>query len=187
MRIFTIGHSNHTADVFLHLLEHHEVKTLVDVRRFPGSRKWPHFNRDALALLLDEHNISYQWMESLGGRRSRKDPDVAPFLDDATTAGLENDSFRAYAAYMQSDTFRKALDDLIEIAQSNRTATMCSEGPWWRCHRRLISDALIARGVEVQHIMTAADPKPHILTDVARIEEGSVTYPHPMFAAPSQE
>ncbi|RMH34222.1 MAG: DUF488 domain-containing protein [Nitrospirae bacterium] len=183
MTIYTIGHSNRPKDEFLQLLDHHAIAALVDVRRFPGSRKWPQYHRTALAECLRQHGIDYHWMKTLGGRRSRKDPDVMPFLDEAIIGGLRQEAFRTYAAYMQSDVFRRALEALIERAQSQSVAIMCAERLWWRCHRRLISDALVANGVEVWHIVTDREPQPHVLTDVARITGKQVTYPPPIFVS----
>ncbi|RMH34414.1 MAG: DUF488 domain-containing protein [Nitrospirae bacterium] len=183
MRIYTIGHSNRSKDEFLQLLNRHAITALVDVRRFPGSRKWPHYNRQVLAECLHQHGIDYHWMEALGGRRSRKDPNVAPFLDEAIIGGLEQEAFRTYAAYMQSDMFRQALEALIVRGQSQPVVIMCAERLWWQCHRRLISDVLVASGVEVWHIVTNREPQPHVLTNVAHIAGKRVTFPPPMFAS----
>jgi uncharacterized protein (DUF488 family) len=168
--IVTIGHSNHPLDRFLALLAQHEVEALVDIRRFPGSRKHPHFNRDSLAAALQKAGVEYRWLEALGGRR-RKQRDESPNL------GLENKSFRNYADYMLTEEFRDGVEQLLELAQKKRTAILCAEGLFWQCHRRLVSDFLVANEVTVQHIMPAGDLRPHPLTRSAVIESGQVTYP----------
>lgn len=178
--VYTIGHSNREASQFVALLRAHDIELLVDVRRFPGSRRLPHFNREALEQTLRDAGIDYLWMESLGGRRSRKDAADAD-VDSADVAGWENSSFRSYAAYMQTPAFEAALDELVEHASTRRTAIMCSEAMWWQCHRRLISDALVARGHTVLHIMSEAKPKPHVVTEFARVAGDRVTYPAPLF------
>jgi uncharacterized protein (DUF488 family) len=182
--LYTIGHSNRDADTFLALLRRHDIKCLVDVRRFPGSRRLPQFNREALQAQLATANIDYRWMEPLGGRRSSKD--VAAEVDDASAAGWENSAFRAYAAYMQTPAFDAALHELLAIAEKQRTAIMCSEAVWWQCHRRLISDALIAKGRDVLHILSESAPKPHALTEFARIDGERATYPAPLFDQQTQ-
>lgn len=178
--VLTIGHSNRTAEAFVALLREHDVVLLVDVRRFPGSRKWPQFGREALMQTLRSAGIEYDWMESLGGRRSSKDA-AGQGIDPDTTAGWENKGFRAYAAYMQTPEFHDALARFLARAVSQRTAIMCSEALWWQCHRRMISDALVALGHDVQHIMGDGETKPHRLTDFACADNGHVTYPSPLF------
>jgi uncharacterized protein (DUF488 family) len=168
--IVTIGHSNHPLDRFLDLLAQYEVEALVDIRRFPGSRKHPHFNRDNLAAALQKADVEYRWLEALGGRR-RKQRDESPNL------GLENKSFRNYADYMLTDEFRDGVKKLLEPARKKRTAILCAEGLFWQCHRRLVSDFLTAKGVPVQHIMPTGELRPHPLTRGAVIESGQVTYP----------
>lgn len=172
--IFTVGHSTHPFDEFLDLLTRHGIEALVDIRRFPGSRKFPHFNRDHLASALPEAGVEYHWIEALGGRRK-----PSGGLSQSKNLGLRNESFRNYADYMASPEFAKAIGQLRQLAQEKRTAFMCSEGPYWRCHRRLASDDLLARGVEVQHIMPSGSLRPHTLTEAARIDDGKLTYPPP--------
>ena len=178
--MYTIGHSNRSAEAFLELLRVHGLAQLVDVRRFPGSRRLPHFNRESRQRALEAANIDYHWMESLGGRRSNKDADLGN-INGSSVAGWENSAFRAYAAYMQTPAFEAALDELVTFAEAKPTAIMCSEAVWWQCHRRLISDALISRGHTVLHILSEAEPKPHALTEFARVEHRRVTYPAPLF------
>ena len=168
--VLTIGHSNHTLDRFLALLASHEVEALADIRRFPGSRKHPHFNRDNLAAALPKSGVEYHWLEALGGRRHKR-------RDESPNLGLENEGFRNYADYMLTDEFREGVEKLLEVAQRKRTAIMCAEGLFWQCHRRLVSDFLAANGVTVQHIMPGGELRPHKLTDSAVVENRQVTYP----------
>jgi uncharacterized protein (DUF488 family) len=168
--VLTVGHSNHPLGRFLALLARHEVEALADIRRFPGSRKHPHFNRDSLAAALQKAGIEYHWLEALGGRRPKG-------LDESPNQGLENQSFRNYAGYMLTDEFRQGVENLLEVARRKRTVLMCAEGLFWQCHRRLVSDFLIANGVAVEHIMPSGELRPHTLTKGAVIEGGQVTYP----------
>ncbi len=168
--IFTIGHSTHPLEHFLALLDQHEIKALVDIRRFPGSRKHPQFNQDSLAAALSNAGVEYKWLEALGGRRHKT-------LDESPNLGLVNQSFRNYADYMPTDDFQEGVGQLLEIATRKRTALMCAESLFWRCHRRLVCDFLTANGVTVQHIMPNGDLQPHKLTDGAAVEGGRVTYP----------
>jgi uncharacterized protein (DUF488 family) len=168
--VLTIGHSNHPLDRFLALLAQHEIKALVDIRRFPGSRKHPHFHRDSLAAALQQSGVESHWLEALGGRRHKQ-------RDESPNLGLESQGFRNYADYMLTDQFREGADKLLEIARRKRTAIMCAEGLFWQCHRRLVSDFLVANGVTVQHIMPTGELRAHTLTSGAVIEGGQVTYP----------
>lgn len=168
--IFTIGHSNHDLDRFLALLAQHEIKALVDIRRFPGSRKHPHFNRAYLARAVQNAGIDYLWFEVLGGRRPKE-------KGASTNLGLENQSFRNYADYMLTGQFREGVKKLLDTATQKLTAIMCAEGLFWQCHRRLVSDFLLANDISVQHIMPDGKLRPHTLTKGAKAENGSVTYP----------
>ncbi len=168
--VLTIGHSNHPLDRFLALLAQHGVEAMVDIRRFPGSRKHPHFHRDNLAAALPKSGVEYCWLEALGGRRHK-------WWDESPNLGLENRGFRNYADYMRTEEFREWVRTLLEVARQKRTAIMCAEGLFWRCHRRLVSDFLAANGVTVQHIMPSGELRPHKLTNGAVIESGQVTYP----------
>ena len=170
LSVLTIGHSNHPLERFLALLAQHEVEALVDIRRFPGSRKHPHFNRDILAAALPKAGVEYRWLEALGGRRHTQ-------RDESPNLGLENKGFRNYTDYMLTDEFREGMEKLLELSRKKRTAIMCAEGLFWQCHRRLVSDFLIANGVTVQHIMPNGEMRPHKLTKGAVIESGQVTYP----------
>ncbi len=139
--VFTIGHSNHPMERFLELLVRHRIELLVDIRRFPGSRKHPHFNRESLDASLAAKNISYEWIEELGGRRKASAESASP------NQGLRNESFRNYADYMLTPEFQQGIDKLLALAARRPTAIMCAEGLWWQCHRRLVSDYLLANGL----------------------------------------
>jgi uncharacterized protein (DUF488 family) len=169
--IYTIGHSTLSLEAFLGLLRSHGIQCLADIRRFPGSRKYPHFNREALSASLGDAGIDYVWLERLGGRRAKQKS-----LDSPNTA-LRNDSFRNYADYMATEEFRSGIDELLTLAQKKVTAYMCSEAVYWRCHRRLVSDYFLANGIVAQHIMSAGKPRPHTLTEGAVMADGALTYP----------
>jgi|SRR5579884_755937 len=168
--LFTIGHSTHPPERFLALLDHHGIEALADIRRFPGSRKHPQFNRDDLAGALQRAGIDYHWLQALGGRRGKG-------RDGSSNLGLHNASFRNYADYMLTPEFREGVAGLLEIAERKSTVLMCAESLFWRCHRRLVSDFLTAMGITVQHIMPTGALRPHTLTPGAVIREGAVTYP----------
>ena len=176
--LLTIGHSNHLFDDFLALLEQHGIEAVVDIRRFPSSRKFPHFNREVLDAVLKEKGIDYHWLEALGGRRHGKATDYP-----TPNLGIRNQEFRNYADHMLTENFREGVERLLEIAGDRRTAIMCAEGFFWRCHRRLVSDYLLANGVAVQHIFPTGESKPHNLTAGAKVDDGKVTYPaeQPLF------
>ena len=176
--IFTIGHSTHPLDVFLKLLARHDIEALADVRRFPGSRKHPQFNRDTLASALAEARVEYRWFEALGGRRQKSDA-------ESKNVGLRNESFRNYADYMANSAFQDAAKELVALARRKRTAFMCSEGLFWRCHRRLVSDYLLVQGLTIQHIMPGGELQSHTLTKGARADGGEVRYPAPQEDQPT--
>lgn len=173
MVIFTIGHSNHSVERFLELLIRHRIELLADIRRFPGSRKHPHFSREGLEQSLLAHNVRYEWLEELGGRRPALRGDESP------NQGLRNESFRNYADYMGTAAFDHGISKLTAYAQDQKTAIMCAEGLWWQCHRRLVSDYLVANDHEVLHIFPDGQTKPHVLTPEARAAHGRVIYPAP--------
>lgn len=173
LELFTIGHSTHPLERFLALLTQHEIQLLADIRRFPGSRKFPHFNRDSLASSLPVAGLDYCWIEALGGRRQKRKSSSSANL------GLRNESFRNYADYMPTEPFREGIRQLLEEAGKKRTAFVCSEGLFWRCHRRLVSDYLLGRGIAVQHIMPSGELRPHALTSGVIVVAGEVTYPPP--------
>jgi len=166
--VFTIGHSTRPLDDFIALLAGNGVIQLADVRTVPKSRRHQQFVREALAESLPRAGIAYRHFPGLGGLRK-------PRQDSANTA-WRNDSFRGYADYMETAPFVRALEELIAWA-GRPTAIMCAEAVWWQCHRQLVADALVARGVEVRHIVSAAAPQAHKLTEFARVEGTHVTYP----------
>ena len=169
MRILTVGHSTHPIEKFVALLAAHGVEQLVDVRTIPKSRHNPQFNGDALEHSLRESGVAYLHMPGLGGlRHPRK---------DSINTGWKNASFRGYADYMQTPAFEESLHELREAASKNVTAIMCAEAVPWRCHRSLIADALTARGIEVDNILSEKSLKRHAYTPFAKIEGGKVTYP----------
>lgn len=167
--IWTIGHSTRSADAFVAVLRSHGIEVVADVRRFPGSRRHPHFGSEALAHRLAAEGIAYTWMSRLGGRRRGES---LPQHE-----GWRNPSFRAYAAYTWSEEFAAGLDELLHAAAAQRVAIMCSELLWWRCHRALISDVLHFLGIEVIHIASEAAGKLHTYTSPARVAAGELTYP----------
>jgi uncharacterized protein (DUF488 family) len=167
--VLTVGHSTRSIEEFLALLKAHGVEQLADVRTIPKSRRNPQFNRDALQSVLVREGIAYVPMPGLGGlRRPRK---------DSINTAWRNDSFRGYADYMQTAEFDQSLQELIEIASRRPTAIMCAEAVPWRCHRSLIADALLARGVPVEDIMSESVRKPHTYTPFAKVNGTTVTYP----------
>jgi uncharacterized protein (DUF488 family) len=174
--VFTIGHSNHSIDEFIALLTQHGIELLVDVRRYPSSRRLPQFNRPSLATTLQEHGIEYHWLESLGGHRKEGRADSPNF-------GLKDESFRNYADHMLGDEFRAGVDRLLEIAENRRVAIMCAEKSFHDCHRKLTSDFLLAGGVVVRHILATGELAEHTLSDLAKVQDDRVTYPesHPLF------
>jgi uncharacterized protein (DUF488 family) len=169
-QVFTIGHSTHPLDRFLGLLAQHRIEALVDIRRFPSSRKFPHFNRTSLASALQNAGVEYHWLDDLGGRRRK-------MKESSLNLGLENEAFRNYADYILTDEFRIGVEKMRELAGRNRVAIMCAEAVFWRCHRRLVSDFLVANGAVVQHIMPTGELRPHTLTRSAVVEGGRLTYP----------
>jgi uncharacterized protein (DUF488 family) len=169
-RIFTIGHSTRTFDEFIAILNAHGVKAVADVRLIPKSRRYPHFNDESLAKELPKAGIEYHPFKSLGGRRR---PDKHSSLNLA----WRNDSFRGYADFMQTPAFAEALEELMVLARRIPTTTMCAEAVPWRCHRSLISDALLARGWEVLDIMSETKAPPHKLPKFAEVDGTTVTYP----------
>jgi uncharacterized protein (DUF488 family) len=165
---YTIGHSTRSLDEFLALLAAYRIEQLIDIRSIPKSRRHPHFAREALARSLEQARIAYRHCPALGGRRK-------PRPDSPNTA-WRVEGFRGYADYMETDAFRHAVDELVVGAQSARTVIMCAEAVWWRCHRQLVADALVARGVGVRHITSATAAPAHSLTEFAQIANGRVTY-----------
>ncbi len=167
--VMTIGHSTRPVKEFIQLLKAHSVKRLVDVRTVPRSRHNPQFNRRELSEAMHSVRLHYRYMPGLGGFR-RTSP-------DSINTGWHNASFRGFADYMQTAEFRKQLDDLVKLAKLERIAIMCAEAVPWRCHRSLISDALLARGIEVFEITSALRTQVHRLTPWGRVNGVQVTYP----------
>ena len=167
--LFTIGHSTRAMEELIHALQAHGIKTLVDIRAFPMSRRLPHFNRESLEEALPKAGIEYVWMKELGGRRNRS-------LPDSPNVGLRNDSFRNYADYMLTPAFEQAMDHLINLGESSPTAYMCAERVYFHCHRMLVSDWLVAHGHQVRHIENEKPARQHTLMAEARIEDGKLIY-----------
>jgi hypothetical protein len=173
--IWTLGHSNHPIASFLALLEESSIRLVADVRRFPGSRRNPQFRREEFEHHLGGSGIAYHHFAGLGGRRSARAP-------DSPNTGWRVEAFNAYADYMGTEAFRTSLAELEQLAAESPTAILCAEALPWRCHRRLIADALIVRGWIVRDIMAAGKVQPHHLTDFARVVDGRLTYPEaPLF------
>ena len=169
MRMWTIGHSTRTIDEFISLLEENAIKLLADVRAWPGSKRYPQFNKDALKESLNAHGIRYEHFPELGGKRKSK--------PDSRNTAWRNASFRGYADYMETEQFQKGIERLLDVAaEASPTAIMCAEAVWWRCHRSLIADYLKARGVKVLHVLGANKVEPHPYTSAARIVDGELSY-----------
>jgi len=169
LAIFTIGHSTHPIDEFVGILQAYGIRRLADVRIMPRSRHNPQFNQETLARSLQTADIAYRHMPGLGGLRHAR--------RDSINTGWRNASFRGYADYMQTPEFEANLEALITLASDEPTAIMCAEAVPWRCHRSLIADALVARGIPVEEILTATKAQPHALTSFAKVDGHTVTYP----------
>jgi uncharacterized protein (DUF488 family) len=168
LTIWTVGHSTRGALEFLELIRAHRIEAIADVRRFPGSRRHPHFAREQLEPFLESHEIRYGWMPELGGRRKP--------LKESRNDGWRVAAFRGYADYMGTPEFADAIAKLLELADAARAAVMCAESLWWQCHRRLISDWLVAHGHAVMHIETVTKASPHKLITPAKIVDGRLSY-----------
>jgi uncharacterized protein (DUF488 family) len=167
--VCTIGHSNRPIDEFLALLREHGVALVLDIRTVPRSRHNPQFNRDELPASLGRAGIGYRHVAELGGLRHAR--------PDSPNTGWRNASFRGYADYMQTPEFAHNVDEVAQLAQHTRCALMCAEAVPWRCHRSMVADALLVRGVPVEHIMGPHKRKPHTLTPFAKVEGTRITYP----------
>lgn len=169
--VYTIGHSTRTIDEFIRLLRENDIQLLIDVRRFPGSKRHPQFNKSNLERSLNNANIDYLHMEVLGGRRGKP-------KKNSKNDGWTNSGFQAYADYINTTEAREAINKLIEYARQTTYALMCAEAVYWRCHRQLIADVLVARDLSVQHILGPKQVNKHRIKDMARIlEDGQVIYP----------
>jgi uncharacterized protein (DUF488 family) len=166
--LHTVGHSTHPIERFLGLLGQHQIALLVDARSYPSSKRWPQFNQEALREAVERAGITYRWLKGLGGRRR--------LTGESINDGWEHPAFRAYADYIAGTEGQAALGELIETAEASRVAVMCSEGLWWQCHRRIISDYMTVRGREVMHIMPDGKPVVHRLTPFAVERDGVIEY-----------
>jgi len=166
--ILTVGHSNHAREKFLEILKAHRIERVIDVRRFPASRRWPHFDASSLGRSLPEAGVEYTGMPELGGRRKTR--------PDSPHTAWRVEAFRGYADFMDTPEFAAALERVIALAKGGRCALMCAEALPWRCHRSLIADALLARGWEVFEILSAKEAHPRKLPGFARLEGTRVIY-----------
>ena len=171
MTTWTIGHSTRTLAEFIDALRSQQIETLADVRALPGSRRYPHFNQAGLAPALGAEGIAYEHFPDLGGRRKPQ--------PGSRNSAWRNAAFRGYADYMETPGFADAMRHLTTLASAQRTAIMCAEAVWWRCHRSLISDLLKARGWTVIHIVDAKKTQEHPFTSAARLVDGALTYEPP--------
>ncbi|HVO74684.1 MAG TPA: DUF488 domain-containing protein [Ignavibacteriaceae bacterium] len=166
--IWTIGHSTRSIEEFIEILNSFSIELLVDVRSYPGSRRYPQFNIENLSVSLPENGIRYLHMKNLGGRRK---PDK-----NSVNTGWKNDAFKGYADYMETDGFKEGIDKLTDLALREKTSIMCAEALWWRCHRSLISDYLKFKGWSVFHITAKDKAEEHPFTKPARINRGRLFY-----------
>jgi uncharacterized protein (DUF488 family) len=163
LTVWTVGHSTRPIDDFLAVLSRYEIELIADVRRFPGSRRLPQYSAPAFEEALAARGIAYRWLPALGGRR-RPDP-------DSVNVAWRNASFRAYADHVATEEFAAGLFELLILAEGLRTAVMCAEILWWRCHRRIIADVLTSLGVEVVHIRDERISEIHRVTELAPLDE----------------
>jgi uncharacterized protein (DUF488 family) len=166
--VWTIGHSTRTLEEFLELLNANRIEAVADVRRYPGSRRWPHFAREPLTRALESRGLLYIWLPELGGRRT-------PRSDSPNTA-WRSPAFRGYADYMATEPFAQGLDRLVNLASGLRSSILCAESLWWRCHRGLIADVLRWLQFEVIHILGPGSTAPHPYTAAARLVRGRLSY-----------
>ncbi|HEU4994265.1 MAG TPA: DUF488 domain-containing protein [Gemmatimonadaceae bacterium] len=166
--VWTIGHSTRGIEEFVSVLAAYDIETLIDVRRFPESRRQPQFGHAALDRSLAGPGIAYRWLPALGGRRSPQ--------PDSVNLGWRNTAFRGYADHVASEEFAEGLFELLTLANGMRTAVMCAELLWWRCHRRIIADVLLSIGIPVVHIWDADKSELHRLTAPARVARGRLVY-----------
>lgn len=168
LTIWTVGHSTLSIEEFNQILTSHQIKTLVDVRTFPGSRRHPQFNKPGLAESLEAIGIQYHHQPKLGGRRKAR--------ADSKNTAWNNESFRGYADHMETPEFQQGIGELLKLARLQSTTVMCAEAVWWRCHRSMISDYLKVIGVKVLHILSDKKTEEHPYTPVARIVDGRLSY-----------
>jgi uncharacterized protein (DUF488 family) len=174
--IYTVGHSTHQPEELVEVLRRHGIGCLIDVRRAPRSRRLPHFSKESLERWLPEQGIAYEHLSELGGwRRPRH---------DSPNGAWRVEAFQGYADYMATPEFEAGLDRAKAMAGKRLSALMCAEAVWWRCHRRLVSDALLVRGWRVRHIGGTGDAVDHVLTPFATVDRGTITYPPPQGSLP---
>ena len=167
--LYTIGHSTRTLDELISALQAHSIKTLIDIRSFPISRRLPHFNRESFEQALPKAGLEYIWLKELGGRRKK-------MRDDSPKLGLRSPGFRNYADYMLTPAFEHGISELIKLASRRRTAYMCAERVYFRCHRMLVSDWLVAHGHTVLHIDAEGPARPHKLAPQAHLVNDQLIY-----------
>ena len=168
LSIWTVGHSTLSIKDFIAELRSGEIELLADVRSYPGSRRYPHFNKENLALSLADAGIGYEHLRELGGRRRAR--------PDSLNLAWRNESFRGYADYMETEEFGAGIERLLGLATKSRVSIMCSEAVWWRCHRSMISDYLKVKGIDVIHIMSKGKSEVHPFTSAARVVNGELSY-----------
>ena len=168
--VWTVGHSTLDIDEFVALLRAHGVQQIVDIRSLPGSRRYPHFDRERLSPLLHNRRIGYRYLKALGGRRRTS--------KDSINTGWRHPSFRGYADYTQTAAFAEGCAELLALAAERRIAVMCAEAVYWRCHRNILADVLCVRGVEVQHILSSKSVRQHKLHDFAVVQDDVLFWPH---------
>jgi uncharacterized protein (DUF488 family) len=166
--IWTIGHSTHTIEEFISLLSSYQIELIADIRSYPGSGHYPHFNKESLKVILAGKDIDYIHLEGLGGRRKVR--------KDSVNDGWRHPAFRGYADYMETEYFTKSAEELEKLALEKKTAYMCAEALWWRCHRSMVSDWLKLKGWKVFHIMGIGKSEEHQYTQPARIANGNLLY-----------
>jgi len=166
--IWTVGHSTRPLEEFLGILAQNRIEAVADVRRYPGSRRSPYFAREPLAMALDTRGLAYMWLPELGGRRTAR--------ADSPNTAWRSPAFRGYADYMETEAFAEGLDRLVNLASGLRTAVMCAESLWWRCHRGLIADVLRWYQFDVIHILGPGSTTSHPYTAAARIVSGRLSY-----------
>jgi len=168
IELWTIGHSTRSIEEFIEALKSFQIESLVDVRSFPSSRRYPQFGATRLSESLRQTNIEYLHLPELGGRRRAR--------KDSLNIAWRNEGFRGYADYMETEAFRQGIERLLALARDRRLVIMCAEAVWWRCHRSLISDYLKVKGVEVAHVIDATHSQPHPFTSAAQIIDGQLSY-----------
>ena len=166
--VWTIGHSTRSWEDFVLLLQSFRISVLVDIRNYPGSKRYPHFNKEAMQTALPANSIQYIHLKELGGRRKP--------VEGSVNTAWRNSAFRGYADYMQTEDFKKAIESLEAIARKKPTAYMCSEAVWWSCHRALVSDYLKWKEWKVMHIMNIEKATEHTYTKPAKIVNGILSY-----------